>query len=185
VAGRVVAVVGAAAWATEANNSTSGNRVALRMRGFSESAHTIAARVPAAIIIAIIVTSLAATPAQGQLIFACTPDNDLFNLVPGAKRTETPAEAIKAATEGSGVLILADGYPQRRVELPPDLVQRGKEKRLRLYVEYPSNDHKPRAAAWERGVVASDLFGDALPSSASSRLTRARSSRCRTWRKRT
>jgi hypothetical protein len=108
------------------------------------------------------VTCASAATAHAQFTFACTADNDLFRLVPGAKRVATPAEALDAAPDGSGVLILADGYPRTRVDLPPGFFERAKSKRLRLYVEFPANDHKPRTTVWERGVVASDFFGDPL-----------------------
>ena len=97
------------------------------------------------------------------MTFACAPENDLFKLCDGAKRFDTPAAAIDAAPEASGVLILADGYPQQRASVPADLLERAKQKKLRLYIEYPHGDQPPRQAKWERGVVASKMFGDALP----------------------
>jgi hypothetical protein len=107
-------------------------------------------------------------PARASVVICCNADNDLFRLLPGSSRVDTPNDAIDRAADGSAVLILADGYPQKRTELPGDLFDRARAKQLRLYVEYPS--HLPglklsetRSAAWERGVVTSDAFGDALP----------------------
>ena len=106
---------------------------------------------------------MAATPARAQLTFACAAENDLFKLCERAKRFDTAAAAIEAAPASSGLLILADDYPQRRVNVPAELLDRAKLKKLRLYIEYPQGDEPPRQTKWERGVVTSKMFGDALP----------------------
>ncbi len=107
---------------------------------------------------------LLATPARAQLTFACTPANDLYGLCKDAKRFDSAAAAIENAVNGSGVLVLADGYPGQRVDVPADLLDRARRKNLRLYIEFPrSGGGEPQRAKWERGVVASDFFGDALP----------------------
>ena len=58
----------------------------------------------------------AAEPAL-KLVFACTVENDLYKvLAPSGKqyrRYATAAEAIGAAQPGVGVLVLADGYPEK------------------------------------------------------------------------
>jgi hypothetical protein len=99
------------------------------------------------------------------MTFSCKADNDLFRLIPGAKRVDTPAEAIEKAPQDSAVLILADGYPKSRVEMPSRLYERAKQKHLRLYVEFPAavpglSLGETKTTTWERGVVASDFFGD-------------------------
>ncbi|MEA2707952.1 MAG: hypothetical protein QOF78_553 [Phycisphaerales bacterium] len=100
---------------------------------------------------------------HAQLTFACTPENDLFKLCSSAKRFDTAAAAIEGAAEASGVLILADGYPQQRIDMPAELLERAKRKKLRLYIEYPRSEGDAQRTQWERGVIASDFFGDALP----------------------
>ena len=117
----------------------------------------------------------AATPEEPRpsrvLTFACAADNDLYGVLSadGAqqRRFATPAEAIAAAAEGTGVLLLADGYPTRRTPIDPAVLAEAARKKLRLYVEYPESlpDLKigpPRRAGWERTVVTSDAFGPAL-----------------------
>ncbi len=105
-------------------------------------------------------------------------DNDLVRVLreAGAKvrRFTEAGSAIEAAPEGSGVLILADGYPNETTRLDPDVFQQARSKKVRLYVEYPSmvpelKFGSPRALAtgyWgnilERTVVASDAFGESL-----------------------
>jgi hypothetical protein len=126
------------------------------MRGISDSPNNIAARVRPTIILTLIVTLLPAARAAAQLTFACTPDNDVLKLVSGAKRLDTAAKAIDAAPQGTGVLILSG-------DLTPDLAARARTKRLRLYVERAASGPNTRTAIWERGVVSSDFFGDALP----------------------
>lgn len=104
---------------------------------------------------------------QPTLIFSAQSDNDLVKLLPEIPRFDTPAEAIGAAPEGAGVLVLASGYPATRTTLSEDLFDQARAKRLRLYIEYP--DQIPglilgevRRAEWERGVVTTDAFGPAL-----------------------
>lgn len=105
------------------------------------------------------------------LTFSCAADNDLFRVLcadgPAHPRFDAAAEAVAAAAEGTGVLLLADGYPAKRTPVDPAVLAEAARKRLRVYVEYPDAlpDLKldpPRRAAWERTVVTSDAFGPAL-----------------------
>jgi hypothetical protein len=107
-------------------------------------------------------------PARAQLTFCCRADNDLSKLFPSARRFDVPEDALDRAADGSAVLILADGYPQKRTPVSDALFARAKEKRLHLYVEYPASLPglklgETRAAVWERGVITSDAFGGKLP----------------------
>ncbi|MBM3494511.1 MAG: hypothetical protein FJX72_09375, partial [Armatimonadetes bacterium] len=83
-------------------------------------------------------------------------------------RSPTADQAVDSAPPGGAVLILADGYPHERTPLPADLYDRARARGLRLYVEYPSHgpgieSGKPVRGVWERAVVSSDAFGEALP----------------------
>jgi len=108
--------------------------------------------------------------ALGGLSLCCEAGNDLYRALgnpPAAlPRFSTPAEAIEQAAPGSGVLILADGYPEKAVSVDGELIERARRRRIRLYVEYPSwlmeTAGAPRKARWERAVVASDFFGASL-----------------------
>lgn len=115
---------------------------------------------------------LAAAAGPAPLVFRCAPDNDLYRVLSasGARyaRYATTAEAVAKAPRGAGVLILADGYPDRTTPLDQAVLDRAAAKRLRLYVEYPGwlpamQTGAPRRTKWERTVVASDAFGAALP----------------------
>jgi hypothetical protein len=152
-------LTGAAIDADTGSNKMINTPVTLRMRGLSISADNIAAGAICYIIAAL----LLAAPAQAQLTFACASDNDLYKLCKPAPRFDTAAAAIEKAPEASGVLILAEGYPQTRTDVPAELIARAKHKKLRLYIEFPASPGDVRQAKWERGVVASDSFGDALP----------------------
>ena len=118
-----------------------------------------------------LVFCLSQASAQDNLAFACATNNDLFNVVcaQGAyPRYETPAEAVRAAAEGGGVLILADQYPEKTTVIAPELWDEAARKRLRVYLEYPGalpgcEIGKPRQDPRARGVVASDFFGSELP----------------------
>jgi hypothetical protein len=107
-----------------------------------------------------------------NLVFCCSPSNDLYRVVSentgrSEPRFQTPAETVAAAPEGGGVLILADGYPDKTTVLDAALFDTAARKHLRLYVEYPSflpglKLSPPRQAHWERTVVTSDSFGPEL-----------------------
>lgn len=122
------------------------------------------------LVAAALAPGLRAGPAR-PLIFACAADNDLFRAVCAngidAKRFETPQAAVDAAAGGDGVLLLADGYPEKCTALDEALFRKAAGKKLRLYVEYPSflpgvEVGAPRATGWERAVVASDAFAPGL-----------------------
>jgi hypothetical protein len=105
--------------------------------------------------------------AAGPPVFSCSPDNDLYRAAGAGARYGTPAEAIAQAPPGAGVLLLADGYPARTVALDDRLWSEARRKKLRVYIEYPArlpdlDVGPPRAAAWERTVVASNAFGPSL-----------------------
>jgi hypothetical protein len=135
-----------------------------------------------ALVIAVLfaVGLLKASPGEGEdkagpkpyLVFSCRPNNDLYVALKGSSqisvlRCSGPAEAVEAAPRGAGVLILADGYPDRETPLNAELFESAAHKRLRLYVEFPSflpgkEMGRPRETKWERGVVSADAFGQAL-----------------------
>ncbi len=116
--------------------------------------------------------SFAAVPAHaGVLSFSCAPENDLLKVAVECcvdlRRHVTPEQAIQSAPEGGGVLLLADGYPEKTTELTPALYEVASKKHLRLYVEYPASlpdmtVGPPKATKLERVVVVSDVFGNSL-----------------------
>ena len=106
------------------------------------------------------------------LTLCCANDNDLFQgLVQGGARParfDSADEAIEHAEPGSGVLVLADRYPAERTPLRPELLEKVKTKRLRLFIEYPQSlpgieFGEPRGIKWERAVVASEREDLGLP----------------------
>ncbi len=122
--------------------------------------------------IAVLVVSTTAEAQPANFVFCCQPGSDLYRAIGGQQRGyprfATPAEAVRAATEGAGVLILADGYPTKTTVVEPAVLNQAAKKHLRLYVEYPAElpgvqFGPPTAIKLERGVVTSKIFGDALP----------------------
>ena len=102
--------------------------------------------------------------------FVCSESNDLYRLMTAEgreyKRYDSAVRAFAEAPEGSGVLVLADGYPARTTVLDGTLDYAGK-RRLRVYVEYPDQlpdleVDLPRGQRYARAVVASDDFGPGL-----------------------
>jgi hypothetical protein len=111
------------------------------------------------------------TKSLNSITLSCLDNNDLYltlkeNKVP-CLRYDTPAEAINNTTEGSGVMILADGYPDKTTEMDTSLFETARKKNLRLYLEYPSylpgEELGPlRGTHWERAVISSDVFAPSL-----------------------
>jgi hypothetical protein len=106
-----------------------------------------------------------------ELMLVCGRENDLFQMLVDSRipcvSCHTPIMAVQRAAPGAGVLVLADGYPTWRWPITEDVLALAKEKRIHIYVEYPQSVPgltlgEPRAAKWERAVVASERFGAAL-----------------------
>lgn len=111
-------------------------------------------------------------PTQPTVFISCREGSDLQRVLTAngltVRRFDAPTEAIAAAPEGSAVLILAQGYPRETTDVPEVLLRSATAKKLRLYIEYPralpGRTLDPiRRAHWERAVVATDVFGPALP----------------------
>ncbi|MHB1458667.1 MAG: hypothetical protein ACYC0V_17300 [Armatimonadota bacterium] len=105
------------------------------------------------------------------LTFACQSDNDVYKVLSKSgykvNRYDTLDAAIEKAPSGSGVLILADRYPDSQTEMTSALYDTASQKKLRFYVEYPScvpgmKLGKSASTEWERTVVSADVFGSNL-----------------------
>jgi hypothetical protein len=107
-----------------------------------------------------------------KFVFSCRPDNDLYQMLAAAgaryPRFDDPGTAVQRAAAGSGVLILADGYPEKTSAIELVVFEKATEKKLHLYVEYPGmlpdiSIGKPKGDRLLRGVVTANYFGGALP----------------------
>ena len=105
------------------------------------------------------------------LTLSCSKDNDLYLTLTEnnikCSRFDNPAEAIANARKGSGVLILADGYPVTTTRVDSLLYAEAFRKGVKLFVEYPSfvpgiASGDPRGTHWERAVISSDAFSPEL-----------------------
>lgn len=109
---------------------------------------------------------------KGELLFCGSADNDLHILLENEGYSMSlfgdPSDAVDAASEGDIVFIVADEYPQVQIKLNRDFFSKARNKRLKLYIEYPSfvpemdipqNHLQTRL---ERGVVTSEVFGEQL-----------------------
>ena len=106
-----------------------------------------------------------------KLYLCCSKDNDLFVTLKESNipcyRFDSPGEAISNASTGAGVLILADGYPVRTTVIDSMLYTQALDKKLRMYVEFPSyipwsETTQPGGTHWERAVISSDAFAPKL-----------------------
>lgn len=119
---------------------------------------------------AVLAAPLLAARTGTPVTFSCAGHNDLYGVMSTAQvplpRYATPELAIEHAPPGSGVLLLADGYPDRRVMFSGDLASEARKKRLRVFVEYAdlgAGTVSAKTADKERAVVASAFFGTDLP----------------------
>jgi len=114
----------------------------------------------------------AAVAARAELVLCASAENDLYVALggkgSGVARYDRAADAVARAPAGSGLLVLAEGYPARRTELDDAFFASAVGKQLRLYVEFPSfvpgmEFGEARRATWERVVVASAGARTTLP----------------------
>lgn len=104
--------------------------------------------------------------------FCCRADNDLFRAysrgMGETARYDAASDAVDAATTGSGVLLLADDYPNHQTQIPSSILMAAIAKDLRLYIEFPAQIpgleiKAPKSAKWERVVINSPMFASELP----------------------
>ncbi len=123
------------------------------------------------IAIMVLLATQSCTSKSQSIILSCNEGNDLYRTLKENRiaciRYDTPEEAINSAATGSGVLILADGYPNQTTLMDSSLFEETQKKGLRLYIEYPSyipavETGMPRGTQWERAVVSSDAFAPEL-----------------------
>jgi hypothetical protein len=112
------------------------------------------------------------------LQFACEKSNDLYLAATASgiecERYSRVQDTVAHAPVGSGVLALAEGYPNQRTAIDARVYEEAARKRLRLYVEFPDSVPDLRVGEaqhvaqgryhniLERCVVATDAFAPAL-----------------------
>ncbi len=124
-----------------------------------------------ALTVAVVLSAHADAAKKPTLFLNCSADNDLYrvlqqNDIP-ARRFHSPRQAVLTAPDGAGVLILADGYPEKTTDIEQSVFALAERKKLRLYVEFPTSlpgldMGDIRKAGPERAVVADGFFGDKL-----------------------
>jgi hypothetical protein len=104
--------------------------------------------------------------AGAKIIVCCHESNDVWVALQTsaviAARFERVDGAISSAGVGDGMLILADEYPEKTVKLDQAFFDEAAEKKLSLYLEYPSflpalELGEVRSTTWERVVDADSL----------------------------
>ena len=115
----------------------------------------------------------------GNLQIVAKPDNDLVKVLLNNKvafvRANSIMDGIQHAQQGSGLMVLADGYPDELTVMDSSLFVAASHKNLRVYIEYPAMLPGVKigkraylalgeyGAVVERTVVNSDAFGPELP----------------------
>ena len=111
------------------------------------------------------------TAVQGTVYLSCDQDNDLYQVLVdndiSCRRFDNPGQAVAQAPSNAGVLILAQDYPLAATHIKPSVLDEASHKNLRLYIEFPKRITGIRLGSIQkaplaRGVVTSDLFGEAL-----------------------
>ncbi|RIJ46480.1 hypothetical protein D1614_18910 [Maribellus luteus] len=113
--------------------------------------------------------SVACTQSVNVVHVAGKQSNDLYQILDKHNQIETilydsPMKAAKQAAAGDALMIFADEYPAKRAELSAEFFSIVREKKLRVYLEYPSflpdvELGKTVKADLERAVVNSSFFG--------------------------
>jgi hypothetical protein len=96
------------------------------------------------------------------ICLSCKENNDLYLTLKENRivctRYNTPEEVVTNAPVGSGVMILADGYPESTNSIDSSLFNKARDKKLRMFIEYPSylpgmKTGPPQRTKLERVVV--------------------------------
>ena len=127
------------------------------------------------LILSLILAISAAVPSFASSIvgYVGSADNDLYRLL-SANSVELKAfgsvsEAVKALPRGSGLIVVADGYPAQRTAVTASEYRDAAALGLRLFVEFPAEIPGVQLPAenysgkLERAVVSSRFFGSGLP----------------------
>jgi len=123
------------------------------------------------VIISLAVPSAAIDKQENPIYLCCSEENDLYEVLRqngiDVERFESSLQAVSKAPKGAGVLILAQGYPQKVTEIESSVFALARRKNLRLYVEYPGSlpgmEVGPaQKVTIERAVIAGDFFGSDL-----------------------
>lgn len=117
----------------------------------------------------ILLAALMLSSCSSKISIVCSEDNDLYLTLKENKvkfgHFTSPLEALKKACDGSGILILADGYPGSLTAVDSSLYKEAQSRNIRLYVEYPSfipgrATGPARRTTLERVIVTTDTFRD-------------------------
>jgi len=103
-----------------------------------------------------------------EVVFSGSTENDMYSVLENSgfkvTRFDSPVQAIEYAKKGMPVLLMADGYPANYTATNPEVFEKAKKKKLRVFVEYPSHipglviPENPVRTKLERGVVTSSVF---------------------------
>ncbi|MCB0687193.1 MAG: hypothetical protein KDC53_11730, partial [Saprospiraceae bacterium] len=76
-----------------------------------------------------------------EVIIYAEENNDLYQLLTGGqvacKRFDLLQDALQACSANDVLLLLAEGYPERKTELPDDFYKILSEKKIKAYIEFP------------------------------------------------
>lgn len=121
------------------------------------------------IICIVIIAFFAISCTREKVIYYCgNPDNEIAEVLIregfDLRTYKMPEEVIQDAKNGSAVLIVADSYPDKSINITADLFRLAKEKQLRMYVEYVNElpgieiQKESFVSTLERVVVSDDSF---------------------------
>jgi hypothetical protein len=126
-----------------------------------------------ALIFSAFVLASCAGPRATLWVF-CPPTSDLSGILQSQKGFQvkscaSPIQAVKEAATDGAVLVVANQYPAKPVELSMEFFSLVRSKNLRVYVEYPSwlpgiSVQPPVKGTVERVVVNSRFFGNGVDS---------------------
>jgi hypothetical protein len=119
------------------------------------------------LLLLLLLAAFVSAASGGTIYLSCSEDNDLFLSLKAngiaCMRFSDPLQAINNAGFGSGVMILADAYPQTPTPIAAATYTAAAQKNLKLYIEFPANlpgltVGSVNSSHQERVVVSSNIF---------------------------
>ena len=125
------------------------------------------------VFILVLILQAASVSACPEIIFCGNENNDLYRTMLNQGLniilSDNVNDALMSAGKESGLIISAEGYPEDRTEISGTIYETVREKKIRMFIEYPSFvpgydlPDECYHGKLERAVITSDMFGDSLP----------------------
>ena len=94
------------------------------------------------VFILVLILQAASVSACPEIIFCGNENNDLYRTMLNQGLniilSDNVNDALMSAGKESGLIISAEGYPEDRTEISGTIYETVREKKIRMFIEYPS-----------------------------------------------